>query len=468
MIRNRTYLLFFRQFFDYLMILMSFLLAVYLTKNPLEVIFSFSSNEVLLLLLLLIAWFVSANATKLYEEFRSRNFTYELIIVLRSILGQFVVSIVLIFLIKEIPYSRLFVFYYIFNLFLLLFLEKYFFRRILIWLRRKGRNLRTILIIGAGKVGKRFYETVKDSPHFGYKVIGFLDDFEIPMSNGLYLGPINNLENVILNKDIDNVIVTLPNYATERIQEVINLCELNGKEVRIIPDYFRFSSSKFSLSMFGPFPVVAVKNEKIDQLVWRLIKRLFDLSFSIIVMIFILSWLFPLVGLFIKLDSKGPIIFKQERWGRGNRKFLLYKFRSMCSNSSDTDLNGKYQQAQPDDPRLTRFGKILRKTNLDEFLQFINVLKGEMSVVGPRPHPTPLNIESRERISNYLMRNFVKPGVTGWAQVNGLRGETSDIKQMEKRVEYDLWYINNWSILLDIQIILMTIWYMIKGDPNAY
>ena len=325
-----------------------------------------------------------------------------------------------------------------------------------------------MLIIGAGDVGKKIFYTIKENPNFGYKVIGFLDDFEIPMLNCKYLGPVSKLNNILTNQEIDNVIVALPNYAVEKIQEVLHICELNGQIIRIVPDYFRFASSKYSLSMFGQIPVVAVKDEKIDQFHWHFWKRLFDLVFSFMVLTLIFSWLYPLVALLIKLDSKGPVIFKQERWGRNKKKFNLYKFRSMICTATDIDQNGNYMQAKLNDPRLTRLGKFLRKTNLDEFPQFINVFKGEMSIVGPRPHPTILNIESKRYIFRYMQRNYVKPGITGWAQVNGFRGETKDSKLMQKRIEYDLFYIENWSLLLDFQIIILTIWHVIHGDPNAY
>ena len=179
-------------------------------------------------------------------------------------------------------------------------------------------------------------------------------------------------------------------------------------------------------------------------------------------------WLWPLIALAIKLTSPGPVFFRQERWGRGNKRIICYKFRTMRNDSRDVDKNGRYQQTQRDDPRITRVGRFLRKSNLDELPQFINVLLGDMSLVGPRPHPTPLNQESKDDIPYYLVRHMVKPGITGWAQVNGLRGETRDLMLMRQRVDHDIWYIENWSFWLDIQIVLMTVWRMLRGDPNAY
>ena len=466
--RYRPYLHFFRQFFDYALIIVAFLIARFLSVGIERTISVQQVNEFLLLILLLISWFNSSHSTKIYDEFRSRNFSFELVILIKNILIQTIVSIVLIFLIKEINFSRLFVFYYTLFLFILLFSEKYLLSKFLDWLRKKGGNLRRILIIGAGNVGKKFFNSINENPHFGYKVIGFLDDLEIPALDGMHLGPVCNLNNLLSNQEVDNVIVALPNYAAEKIQQVLHICEENGKNVRIIPDYFRFASSKYSVSVFGKFPVIAMKDEKIDQFQWRFWKRLVDILFSLAVSVFILSWLYPLIALLIKLDSKGPVLFKQERWERGNKKFLVYKFRSMNCTSKDVDQNGNYLQAKPNDPRTTRIGRFLRKTNLDEFPQFINILKGDMSLVGPRPHPTPLNLESKQNISHYLQRHFVKPGITGWAQVNGLRGETKTTEHMLKRIEYDLYYVENWSPFLDLQIVILTIWHCIKGEPHAY
>jgi putative colanic acid biosynthesis UDP-glucose lipid carrier transferase len=197
-------------------------------------------------------------------------------------------------------------------------------------------------------------------------------------------------------------------------------------------------------------------------------KRCFDLLMTALLFIFFFSWLWPLLALLIKITSPGPVFFKQERWGVQNRPFVCYKFRSMVWESRDIDENGRYQQASRNDWRVTPLGRFLRRSNLDELAQFVNVLKGEMSVVGPRPHPTPMNLEVKDSIRNYQLRHLIKPGITGWAQVNGLRGETRDADLLCKRVEADIWYIENWSFLLDIKIVGISIWLMITGDSWAY
>jgi len=197
-------------------------------------------------------------------------------------------------------------------------------------------------------------------------------------------------------------------------------------------------------------------------------KRLIDIFFSAFLFVFVFSWLFPLIALLIKLNSKGPVFFKQVRTGINNEEIVCYKFRSMRINCKDIDENGKFIQASQDDPRTTRFGKVLRRTSIDELPQFWNVLKGDMSLIGPRPHPYLLDRECERTVENYSLRYLVKPGITGWAQVNGYRGGTQKEGLMQKRINHDLWYINHWNLLLDIKIVGLTIKSIFKGDDNAY
>ena len=206
----------------------------------------------------------------------------------------------------------------------------------------------------------------------------------------------------------------------------------------------------------------------LGKLLRRFFKRCFDLALTVLLFIFLFSWLWPLLALLIKLTSPGPVFFRQERWGVQNRLFVCYKFRSMFRESRDIDENGRYLQAKRGDRRITPLGRFLRRNNLDELAQFINVLTGEMSVVGPRPHPTPMNLEIKDSIPSYRLRHLIKPGITGWAQVNGWRGETDDLDRLRRRVEGDIWYIENWSPWLDIKIIWISIWLLFKGDPRAY
>jgi putative colanic acid biosynthesis UDP-glucose lipid carrier transferase len=426
------------------------------------------SGDYFLILSLILVWSFSARVTGLYDEFRSRNFSYELIVVIKNILIQFIAAVCILFLLRDIALSRTFVFLYSAIGLIAITIERFLLRRTLNWLRRHGRNLRQILIVGAGEVGRTFYETILLNPHFGYRLVGFLDDQMKPGLNGQYLGSIDSLDTVLSHNAVDDVIVALPNYAMERVGDVVRICANHTTRVKIIPDYFRFVSDKFEISVFGKFPVISVRKDRLDEPHWYILKRIFDGIFAFLLFVFILSWLIPIIALVVKLSSRGPVFFKQERWGRDNKKIKCYKFRSMVAESNDLDENGHYRQACPNDPRVTKIGKFLRKTNLDELPQFWNVLKGEMSVVGPRPHPIPLNLESKDVIQNYMQRHLVKPGITGWAQVNGFRGQTKDSDLMQKRVDHDIWYIENWSFWLDLQIIFLTVWQMLKWNTRGY
>ena len=449
-------------FLDIIILISSFLLATVIIGKQLPL--ALISQHYFFLSCLIVVWFFSSQSIKLYDDFRSRDFSNELIAVLKNISIQFIAAIIILYLMNEIFLSRTFSFVYSAIFFISVSFQKYIFRKVLSELRKNGKNLKNILIIGSGEVGKSFYDLLKNNPQFGYNIKGVLDNEKKAHLNGEYLGKISDLEKVILENVIDKVIIVLPNYAENQIEEITRVCDRYTKKVIIIPDYLKFVSDRYQITMFGRFPVINVREDKLNEYHWKFVKRIFDIAFSLIAVVFVLSWLVPVIALLIKISSAGPVFFKQERWGRNNQKFTAYKFRSMHVRTQE----GTYQQAFRNDPRVTKVGRILRKTNIDELPQFLNVLLGDMSIVGPRPHPTSLNLESKEKIELYMVRHFVKPGVTGWAQVNGFRGETKNDELMKKRVGYDLWYIENWSIWLDIQIIFLTIWTMIVGDSNAY
>lgn len=466
MLLPKTNLFFYRAFIDTFVISLCLIIALFLSPPLYSV--NIDSKALPFFLLLPVIWYFIANSLGLYDEFRAGHYSSELIILFKCIFWQIIIAVITIFFVKETEFSRLFVFYYALSLLLLLSIEKYIIRKTLQKLRKKGKNVRNLLIIGGGVVGKNYFKTINKNLHFGYMPIGFLDDKVLAEFDGLYLGNIDNLENILAEKNIDEVVVTLPNNANKRIDKIVSVCENHPVQVKIIPDYFKYYSPKYNVEMVGSFPIISIREDKINEFNSRFFKRIFDITFSLLLFILVFSWLFPIIGLVIKINSKGSVFFKQVRWRKNNRKFMMYKFRSMGIESTDIDENGKYRQATKDDSRITRIGSFLRKTNLDELPQFINVLKGDMSLVGPRPHPTTLNLESREYVNHYMARHRVKPGITGWAQVNGCRGETNGSNKMQKRVDYDCWYIENWSFLLDIQIIILTVWQMLKGDLNAY
>ena len=468
MISNRKLLHILRVFSDMLLIISGFYYVGSITgllSSPLE----FKNNIQFLLAALLIIWYFSSRATGLYKDFHSRAIISELFILIKNIIIQFIAAILILFISGELIFSRTFIIMYAGFLCLLLSSEKFLVRQILIHLRKKGRNLRNILIVGAGETGMEYYKAIKSNLHIGYNVIGFLDDEKKAYLNGEYLGKVKDLMLVLNNKAIDNVIIALPSSAEKKIKDVIKTCELYAKRVRIIPDYFRYFIKKKNLPIIERFPVISFGEEKLNEFHWIAFKRIFDIIMSLGFLLIISWWLFPVIAVFIKLTSHGPVFFKQERWGKDNKKFIAHKFRTMQYSNRNYNEERNFYQTVKNDPRITAFGKVLRKSSLDELPQFWNVLKGEMTIVGPRPHPTPLNIESRDKIDLYIFRHLVKPGITGWAQVNGFRGDTKGSGlAMQERIEHDLWYIENWSFWLDIEIIFLTIVRILKGDPNAY
>lgn len=328
--------------------------------------------------------------------------------------------------------------------------------------------MRKVLIVGAGNTGIEFYQQYVKDKHYGYKLAGFIDDETRPSLNGHYLGRTSDISEVLSKHELDDIIVTLPFTEESQIRNIVSIGEKQGKRIRIIPNYELFGDGNVQIDKLGSLPIITLRSSPLDVTDNKIYKRIFDILFSLAAIVFVFSWLFPIIALIIKLTSKGPIFFKQERWGLNNKTIICYKFRSMKVCSKDVDEDGNYLQAQKNDPRITPIGHFLRKTNLDELPQFFNVLLGSMSIVGPRPHPIPLNMLSKEHVDKYMMRHWVKPGITGWAQVNGYRGETQKPILMKKRVEFDMWYIENWTFWFDLQIIAQTLVNMVKGEKNAY
>jgi putative colanic acid biosynthesis UDP-glucose lipid carrier transferase len=450
---------------DLILIIAVFLLSIKISSQGCN--FLKETNSQLLLLSLLIIWYFSCKTIGLYDEFRSRNYSYELLLVIKNIIVQVLGVIVVSFLLKKYDLSRYFVVVYSSLLFIILGSSKYLMRRLLIFFRKKGRNLRSLLIIGAGEIGQSFYQLTLDNPHFGYRIIGFLDDKMKSFLNGQYLGKIDQLDSILSTKNIDDVIIALPNYANNRIEDVVRTCERHTTRIKIIPDYCKFASTKYNISMFGHLPIISLREDRINELHWHILKRGFDIIFSFCLFFFVFSWFFPVIIIMQKLFNPGAVFYKGKRWGRNNKEFMCYKFRSMVPGGIIQSNDNTYNNTSKIDSRITKFGRFLRKTNIDELPQFWNVLKGDMSVVGPRPHDVQENIKIKDQIKLYMFRHIVKPGITGWAQVNGYRGGTDDMELMQKRTEYDVWYIENWYFGLDIQIIILTLWDIIKGAKNA-
>lgn len=417
----------------------------------------------------LIAWYVSTSFSKLYADRRSNKYSEEIIFIIYTIiLFTILISSASFFLTAFFHFSSYLFFFFISILFVLLTVTKYVIRKYLHSAIYQGKLFDNIIIVGSTASALDLYETINKYYYYGYKCIGFLDNTVSKLNGCLYMGKVNDLGNVLKEHVVDEVVIALPNTQNNQIQQCIQVCDFYSTKVRLIPDLNQYASSSVQVNNIGLVPVINVRSLPLDKAENRFLKRLFDICFSLAFFLILGFWLLPLIALIIKLTSKGPAIFKQERWGLNNEKIICYKFRTMVANSSDIDQNGFYHQASKNDSRITPFGYYLRRTNMDELPQFWNVLLGNMSVVGPRPHPTPLNIQSMHTVENYMLRHVVKPGISGWAQVNGCRGETRVHGSMQKRVNFDLYYIHRWTFWLDNQIILQTIINIIRGDQNAY
>jgi putative colanic acid biosynthesis UDP-glucose lipid carrier transferase len=415
-----------------------------------------------------ILWYFSSSIINFYDDFSLRYFVFQAANIIKNIIVQAFASIIFIFLVKEDLFTRNFILYYSFLLLLFVSLRSLTFRVALKRLRKKGKNIRNLLIIGAGEVGKNFRMLISKNPDFGYSFIGFLDnDYELTQNNEI-IGSVNHLEEIIKSHKVDEIVIALSESESDLLDDIIKVCNRQAVKTHIIPDYFKYISKKFHISMIGNFPVITVRNEPLDEVQWRFLKRTFDIIFSLLVVVFILILIFPVVVLLTKLSSQGPVFFIQERIGVKNRKFKCYKFRTLKVEKNPKDT---FTPVVENDPRLTSAGKFLRISNIDELPQFINVLKGDMSVVGPRPHAIPYDYKYGKVVDEIRLRHNVKPGITGWAQIHGLRGDVADeeenTRRTIKRIEYDLWYIENWSFWLDFQIILLTVWQMIKRKTKA-
>ena len=457
-LRNISYTL------DIIVILIAYLIAKKFSYNVDLQYFSYP-----FFFLSIILWFIMSIFSKIYFEKRSNKFAEEMVqMIYHSILFIVSLSSVLFFLNLNHKFPSKFVLVFANILTFLAILSKYAIRKKIHAYLNKGIFYDKVLLIGSTKAAEEFIDAVKKYYYYGYKCIGYIDDQDQLKKECPYLGSLNNLNTILSTTEIDEVFIALPTNENEKIQNCIAICDSLNVKVRILPNLSEFTSSSVYINNIGLLPVVNVGDLPLDKKENRILKRTFDIIFSLLFFIFLGIYMFPLLAIIIKLSSKGPVLFKQERWGLNNKRITCYKFRSMYKESSDLDGEGNFQQAQKNDPRITLIGKILRKTNMDELPQFWNVLIGNMSVVGPRPHPTQLNIQSMELVDNYMLRHMVIPGITGLAQVNGCRGETKTTEDMQKRVNFDLYYIQRWNFWLDLQIIIQTVINIFRGDQNAY
>ena len=328
--------------------------------------------------------------------------------------------------------------------------------------RSKGYNYRRVVILGSDSSTNIIKETLKEDKKLGYQYFGFFSD-KIKKDTE-YLGALKSSCSYILKNEIDDIFCSLDEMSAQEIRKIKKFANINNRGLKLIPNSKGIYNKDIGTEFYGnSLLILNVKKLPLEVFEHRALKRSFDLIFSLCVCIFIFSWLFPILILIIRIESRGSTIFKQEREGINGEGFMCYKFRSMYSSKKIDNGHTK-----KDDNRITKVGAFLRKTSIDEFPQFINVLLGQMSIIGPRPHMNSHSLKFDKEVANYMHRKLVKPGITGLAQISGYRGEIQKKSDIENRVRLDVFYIENWSFLLDFKIVVQTVINVFKGDENAY
>ncbi|RAR72908.1 exopolysaccharide biosynthesis polyprenyl glycosylphosphotransferase [Flavobacterium aciduliphilum] len=320
-----------------------------------------------------------------------------------------------------------------------------------------GGNFRKVVIVGSETGTKQLSDFFNENPNYGYKLV---KTFNI---NNNRKDIINQCFEFVLRNKIDEIYCVLNDLTTTDIDNFIDFTDNNLKTLKFIPGDNEVQVRNFKQVYYGYIPIFSLRNIPLDILENKIIKRIFDLLFSIFVIVVVLSWLTPLLAILIKIESRGPIFFIQKRNGLNYHEFDCYKFRSMAINEK-----AHLEQVSKNDPRITKIGKIIRKTSIDELPQFFNVFLGHMSVVGPRPHMVSHTEMYAKKVDKFMVRHFIKPGITGLAQTKGYRGEVETEKDIINRVKYDIYYLENWSLILDVKIVFMTVINAIKGEEKAY
>lgn len=387
--------------------------------------------------------------------------------VLRNMVPFVLLSVCILLLFHfEFSHSRLFGLFYI-VLILVIVSYRLAFRYFLELYRKQGGNVRKVILIGSHENMQELYHAMTDDPTSGYRVLGYFEDFPSDRypSDVSYLGHPQEVNNFLKQNvgRVDQLYCSLPSARSAEIVPIINYCENHLVRFFSVPNVRNYLKRRMHFKMLGNVPVLSIRREPLELLENRIVKRTFDIVCSTLFLCTIFPFIYIIVGVAIKMSSPGPIFFKQKRSGEDGKEFWCYKFRSMRVNAQCDTL-----QATEHDPRKTRIGEIIRKTSIDELPQFINVFKGDMSIVGPRPHMLKHTQEYSLLINKFMVRHFVKPGITGWAQVTGYRGETKELWQMEGRVMRDIWYIEHWTFFLDLYIMYKTVYNAIHGEKEAY
>lgn len=399
----------------------------------------------------------------LYRPQRMSTLISEIGDIIKANFTGLIILTTLLFLIEAVDYSRYVLAAFIVLSTLLTIAERMVVRNSLRLLRSKGYNIKHILVVGGGELGHKFAQRIEENQYVGYNIIGFLDDNLEKghrIMNSEVIGKLDDLEGLLLKEPLDRVIITISPRNND-ILDIVDICEKNGVKAVIIPEFSKYFPAKPNIDMLEDIPIIDVRYVPLDNTYKRLLKRVFD-CIAATMAIIILSPIMIVTVILVKATSPGSAIYKQERVGLNRRKFQIYKFRSMRV-PDENEEETKPRWTTEDDTRRTKVGSFIRRTSIDEFPQFFNILKGDMSLIGPRPERTFFVDEFREQVPKYMIKHYVRPGMTGWAQINGWRGNTS----IQKRIEHDIYYVENWTMLLDVKIFLLT---FISGfvNKNAY
>jgi len=423
-----------------------------------------TSNYEQLLLIYNLIWFIVSSWTHLYHDQIIQHVTLIYKSTIKGLIMHIALIALFMFFSKQTAISNQFVIINYIVLSCCFVVSRLTGTGLSMLLKRHFNIRRSVGVLGMSDTGLRladFFE--KNNNNFLFQ--GVLTDEE-QVQPKKYADDLKYAKHQIRKagrKGIKDLYVSIRPEKMVHVDSLLLEAEKNCVRLKFVPDLGGSIASPFILNHLEEFPVISIRKEPLEEMDNRFKKRLFDIIFSSLVIIFLMSWLYPIIALLIKIHSPGPVLFKQLRSGRNNEPFWCYKFRSMKMN-----IDSDNKQASKDDDRITKIGTFLRKTSLDELPQFFNVLIGNMSVSGPRPHMLKHTEQYTEIINHFMARQFLKPGITGWAQVNGFRGETKESWKMEKRVEYDIWYLENWALLLDVKIIFFTVMNVIKGEENAF
>ncbi|CDF81214.1 glycosyltransferase (GTnc), partial [Formosa agariphila KMM 3901] len=427
--------------------------------NGMALLFFFPKvNPYLFIGLVSTTWIILSIYSKFYEVYRfTRPVTIAALLFKQALLFTLIVFAYFGFR-HSLNINSILVLKYIFYVFFVIGVAKFTVYYLLQKYRASfGGNLRKTVIVGKNRQTNALEGFFKNNPEYGYdlkKVFNLKDKSQESLEDCL---------EYIKKNNIDEIYCSITELSNSQIFNIVNFADNNLKILKFLPDNKEIYSKKLKYEYYDFIPILSLRDIPLEESVNHFLKRLFDIVFSLCIIVFVLSWLTPLLGIIIKLESRGPVFFKQSRNGYNYREFKCFKFRSMMPNT-----NANLYQATKGDQRITKVGQFIRKTSIDELPQFYNVLFGDMSVVGPRPHMVSHTHMYAKRIDKFMVRHFVKPGITGLAQVSGFRGEVETDKDIINRVKYDIFYVENWSLLLDLKIIFQTLINAFKGEDKAY